>query len=165
MIEIATNDQELLSNDKALYFTVNAFCSWIFTPQDLVERPMFYLACPECKKKMTDQHNGFECARCNKTYDNAVPTYNFSCKISDVSSSITVRCLGEVGEAFVGIPCEAFYSNMKDDLDLIKEQTSKSIMNKLQILLRVKADRYEGGSQSAEEGPRLVYSVSKVSPC
>ena len=107
---------------------------------------MFYLACPECKKKLIDQAEGYNCVRCSKIYSNAVPTYNFSCKISDLSNSITVRCLGEVGEAFIGIPCDQFYSTMKDDLDLIKEQTSKNLMSKLQILIRVKADRYEGGS-------------------
>ena len=48
---------------------------------------MYYLACPSCKKKVTDDSSGYHCERCDKRYDSAVPTYNYSIKISDYSGT------------------------------------------------------------------------------
>ena len=58
---------------------------------------MYYLACPSCKKKVVDDSNGYHCERCNKQYDEAVPTYNYSIKISDYSGTIQMQVLGETG--------------------------------------------------------------------
>ena len=62
-----------------------------------MERQMYYLACPSCKKKVVDDTTGYNCEKCQKVFDSAVPTYNFSLKISDYSSSIAVQELGENG--------------------------------------------------------------------
>ena len=45
--------------------------------------------------------------------------YNFAVKLSDFTSSVTVQCIGEVGEAFMCIPANQFYG-IKDDLDKVK---------------------------------------------
>jgi len=65
---------------------------------------MFYLACPQCKKKVSDEQGGYRCENCDKSFGEAVPTYNFSFMFSDYTSKITVSCLGEVGEAILGQP-------------------------------------------------------------
>lgn len=81
---------------KPLYFTLNGAVTW-FTSDD--KRPMFYLACGVCKKKVTEQHGvGFRCEGCGQTYKEAVPTYNFSFKFSDYSTSMYLSCLGDCGE-------------------------------------------------------------------
>ena len=89
---------------------------------------MFYLACPSCKKKVTNEDQGFRCDRCDKIYPDAVPTYNFSVKISDLTDTITVQCMGEIGEAFMGMPCTEFYNEIRDDLDQIKAQAADIMM-------------------------------------
>jgi len=50
-------------------FYANLICeiSYIFTPRDL-DRGMYYLACPSCKKKVLDDGNGYRCENCAKSY-------------------------------------------------------------------------------------------------
>jgi len=71
------------------------------------ERPLFYLACPECKKKVqpNDMGQGYFCEKCSKAYAECNVTYNFSMRAKDMSSSIYIQVLGEaVGEAIMGMP-------------------------------------------------------------
>ena len=65
---------------------------------------MYYLACPQCKKKVSDEPSGYRCENCSKSFGEAIPTYNFGFKFSDYTQSINVQCLGEAGEAILGIP-------------------------------------------------------------
>ena len=80
---------------------------------------MLYLSCPTCKKKVTDESAGYYCEKCAKNYPEATPMYNFAVKLSDFTNSVTVQCIGEVGEAFMGIPANQFYG-IKDDLNKVK---------------------------------------------
>ena len=49
---------------------------------------MFYLGCPVCKKKVVDDGQGYRCEKCMKTHEDAVPTYNFSIRVSDCTDSM-----------------------------------------------------------------------------
>lgn len=75
--------------------------SWIFVPEG-TDRQMFYLACEVCKKKVLECSTGakkiYECESCNRQYENCVPTYNFSIRISDCSGTAMLSCFGEIGE-------------------------------------------------------------------
>ena len=42
-----------IQEGKALYFTLHCDISYIFVP-DSLDRQMFYLACPSCKKKVIE---------------------------------------------------------------------------------------------------------------
>jgi DNA-directed RNA polymerase subunit RPC12/RpoP len=50
-------------------------------------KPLFYWACPACKKKVINDFNSYKCERCDKAYQEAVPTYNFAVRISDFTDS------------------------------------------------------------------------------
>ncbi len=73
---------------------------------------MFYLACPTCKKKVSDDGQGYRCENCARVYEDAVPTYNFSYKISDCSGSMTLQSLAESGDVVLGMNCKAFYDDV-----------------------------------------------------
>jgi len=51
---------------------------------------MYYLACPSCKKKVTDENSGYRCENCSKSFGEAVPTYNFAFRFLDFSNGIYV---------------------------------------------------------------------------
>jgi replication factor A1 len=51
-------------------------------------RIMYYLACPECKKKVNEESAGFKCEKCNKTFNAPNPTYSFNVRVSDLSGNI-----------------------------------------------------------------------------
>ena len=54
----------------------------------MAERPLCYSACPECKKKVNLDDQGWRCERCQKVMPNCNWAYNFSLRITDFSSSI-----------------------------------------------------------------------------
>lgn len=103
---------------KAVYFNINCEVAKIFTPES-AERQMFYLACPACKKKVIDDGCGYRCENCQRTHQDAVPTYNFSIVIQDNTGSQLINCLGDVGETILGMKCCDFYT-IHEDLDQVK---------------------------------------------
>jgi len=69
---------------------------------------MYYHACTACKKKVLPEQYGYRCENCQKSYDTANTSYNFSFRLSDVSTSMYVQALGEQGEAIVGLSARDF---------------------------------------------------------
>ena len=113
MQNAAENDMALMSGEKAGYYTVNCMLSWIMIDENQ-QRQMFYLACPVTKKKVLDEAGGFWCETCQKTYPEAVPTWNYTGVFSDLSGSVVAGMLGEVGDNFMGMTCKDFYEVHKD---------------------------------------------------
>ena len=58
---------------------------------------------------MIDESNGYRCERCEKTFKDAVPTYQFSFSIADFTDTQTVKVLGETGDAIMGMNAAEFY--------------------------------------------------------
>ena len=116
-----SEDQELLNGAKSAYITVNCFLQWVFTNENNPDKQMFYMACKVCKKKVIDEHDGFRCERCDKNSQEAVPTYNFTVRVTDHTDSITLQCLGEVGQAFLGMDATDFHA-IHEDMEQVKFQ-------------------------------------------
>lgn len=118
MLHLAENNAEVMHGGKAGYYNVNCYLSWIFFDEAL-QRMMFYLACPTCKRKVMDNNGAYRCENCQMNYENVVPTYNFSMKISDVSGTITCNLLGETGDSIMGINCKEFF-DIHQDIEQVK---------------------------------------------
>lgn len=127
MVEDLKTNNEVQSGIKAAFYNVNCTVTWVFTPQDLSsEKHMFYLACPVCKKKVIEEGmDQYSCERCSRTFEAVVPTYNYSVKVSDFTHTITLQCMGEVGETFMGMSAQKFYNELRDDLQKIEDQVDK----------------------------------------
>jgi len=63
---------------------------------------LIYLACPQCKKKVTKGPKGFFCLGCDRTYGTCLPTYMFQAKIADFSGKLTVTFARENGVPVLG---------------------------------------------------------------
>jgi hypothetical protein len=87
MVEQCENSTEIRYSDKVAWFSVAGYCTFYNSDE---ERKIFYLACKDCKKKVTDQDSGYFCESCQKNFGEAVPTFNFSFMFSDCSSKITI---------------------------------------------------------------------------
>ena len=55
-------DNEVLGG-RPFYANLHADISFVFTPKDM-DRKMYYLACPKCKKKVFDEGQGYQCENC-----------------------------------------------------------------------------------------------------
>ena len=123
---------------------------------------MFYLACPSCKKKVIEDTQGYHCERCQKYFNEAVPTYNFAFKVQDCTGSTLVQCLGESGEAILGMKATDFHA-IHSDTEYVKAMAQALTWTSLKMTVRAKTDDYAGMSQGAEEeGPRIRYSVVRA---
>jgi len=105
MIEEADQSADIKQNSKSGWFKVDGYCTF-FNNDD--SKPMYYLACKTCKKKVLDEPSGYRCENCGKSYNEAVPTYNFAFMFSDYTGKVTVQCLGEVGDSILGCTAATF---------------------------------------------------------
>lgn len=75
---------------------------------------MYYLSCPDCKKKVTDEAIGYRCENCDKVHQKVQVAYMLNAKVSDPSGSIFVSFPRELGEPIMnGLTAEKF-KEMKD---------------------------------------------------
>lgn len=80
-----------------------------FVQRVLIDDKMIYKSCPVCRKKIRDEPAGYFCEQCDKIYPTMIPTYMFTAKISDLSGSIYVQFLTELGEPLMnGMPAKEF---------------------------------------------------------
>ena len=56
MHELINQDHELRDGQKASFFTLDGYLKWIQMGEGSL-RPIFYLACMKCKKKVIDEGN------------------------------------------------------------------------------------------------------------
>lgn len=109
---------------------------------------------------MIDESGGYRCENCQRNYEEAVPTYNFSIKISDASGAMTASILGEMGDHIMEMPCKQFY-DIHQDLEALKNLRSSQCFKHFNVTLRAKADSRMGSSQD-DSGIR--YTVIRVTP-
>lgn len=107
LITDSENSHELHDGGKSHWYKVSGYCTFYTNPDS--ERLLYYLACPACKKKVTDESTGYRCENCNKSFGEAIPTYNFGFRFSDYSNSIPLQCLGEIGEQILDAPAVIVY--------------------------------------------------------
>ena len=62
LTQFCEQDSEVLSG-KPFYANLMCDIGYVFTPKDL-DRKMYYLACPKCKKKVFDNSQGYQCESC-----------------------------------------------------------------------------------------------------
>ena len=134
-------------------------------PQALpTDKHIFYLASKQTKRKVVyEEGRGYYCERDQQYYQDAVPTYNFTVKLSDMTGSVSAQCMGEVGDIFMGMTATQFCNEMKDDLEEIKDQASKVMMNQnLSLVISAKVEN--SMMNSHEEGPRIRYTIVRAIP-
>ena len=136
------------------------------------DRPMFYSACPECKKKVmpNDLAQGFFCEKCSKSFEDCNPTYNFSMRVGDFTSAQSVSILGEGGDDIMGIKasvvkqiCDESRFDPASGMPApphFKQMIDSRQMKRATMILRARLDTY--GSLGNEGENRIRYNVAKV---
>ena len=71
------------SNSK--FFKISGFVKII-----LNEDKIYYMACPDCRKKVTNENGLWRCENCIKTYKNSQPTYMLSAVIHDATGDVLI---------------------------------------------------------------------------
>ena len=159
MQQFCDSDEEIQSG-KPFYCAIYGELTWVFVQDSPERRPMFYLACPTCKKKVIDDGRGYHCEACNKVHEEARPTYNFGIKVQDCSGSTTIQCLGDTGEAVLGLTAADLYQ-LRDDFEEMKTLNLSLILTPFKITVRGKIDN-SGYSQTENGMPEVRYTAVRA---
>ena len=108
MMQDADTNPDIQTQTKPGWYKVNGFLSWF---QNDESKLMYYLSCPTCKKKVIDEAGGYRCEKCQKTFNEAIPIYNFAFRLNDFTNGLILQCLGEVGEQIMGVPAVVVHEN------------------------------------------------------
>jgi len=68
------------------------------------------MACQTCKKKVTDEDQGYHCMSCDRMYKEANQCYIFQAKVCDYSGSIFVSFMGESGNSVLGMEASELHA-------------------------------------------------------
>lgn len=102
---------------------------------DQADRPMYYLSCLTCKKKVQQEANGYRCEGCQKSYEEAKPQYNFSVKLSDYSDSIFISILGETGDTILGMTAKE-YVDLQEEGQNMSEVLRSSLFKHCDFVIK-----------------------------
>jgi len=124
------------------------------------DRQMFYLACESCRKKVSEEPGrGYYCERCSRHFGQAIPTYNFSVRVSDCSGQMSVACFGDIGETILGITAREFHQ-MHEDTAAVKN-LAMNVLHTRQMALVVRAKIENERSMNAE-GPSVRFTAVRT---
>ena len=144
---------ESVQSGKAFYCSLFVELEYVFVPDSPDRRAMYYLACPDCKKKVIDDGRGYQCEACNKCHSEAKPTYNFSFRVRDYYGSTILNCLGEAGDSILGLPANQIYE-MREDYEAMKALNLSLQNTPLRITVRARTDT--SGYSQEEDGSLRV---------
>ena len=99
----------------------------------------FYLACPECKKKVMEESCGWRCESCDRAQPTCVPTYMLLAKIADVSETLFVNFYGDEGTALMGLKADKL-RELKDqgDIQVINEVYQDRLYRPFGFIIKVR---------------------------
>ena len=77
---------------------------------------MFYIGCPDCKKKVQEDPIGYRCEQCSKTHTKADAIYMLNAKIADSSSNTYISFPRELGDAIMNGKSASEFKDMKENM-------------------------------------------------
>jgi hypothetical protein len=144
----------------------------------MADRDLWYTACPEreCKKKVTpaDSGLGYFCDKCQKTYPDCKPIYNFSILVGDLTTKY-MQVLGDTGEGILGMPAADLKAirdrcgdggqtqiNYNEPLNEFRQLVKSLEFKPAQFLVRAKVDTYTLGTADSEN--KVRYTIVRQLP-
>lgn len=62
-----------------------------------------------CKSKVIDEEEkGYRCCKCDQSFKEANPTWNFTFRVSDYSDSGIYSLMGDAGDLVIGMTAKEF---------------------------------------------------------
>lgn len=145
----------------------------------MADRDLWYTACPgrDCKKKVApaDGGLGYHCDKCQKTYPDCKPTYNFSMLVGDLTQAKFMQVLGDTGDAILGMPAAELKAirdrcadtadtqiNYNEPLNEFRQLVRSQEFKPAQFLVRAKVDTYTLGTATDAENKVRYYIVKQL---
>ena len=93
----------MYAQPKAKFFKISGFVSHARS-----DDKYYYLSCPDCRRKVVDELEGFRCENCNKSFSRSFPTYIMTVKFQDATGDMYIQFARELGDQIMGMTAEEF---------------------------------------------------------
>jgi replication factor A1 len=128
--------QNLGGSDKADYFSFKGTVVFVKS-----ENPA-YPGCPECKKKLLMEENGWRCEKCQKTYPAPEYKYILSLSVEDSTSQIYVNGFDDLGMALLKMPANELMALKDNDATAYNLVFSNALFKTYNFKIRAKQETY-----------------------
>ncbi|KAF1804516.1 hypothetical protein V8B55DRAFT_1499736 [Mucor lusitanicus] len=129
-------DEKLGMGDKPDYFEVRAALAYAKTEN------FAYAGCPECKKKITLESNGWRCEKCQKTYPTPDYRYILTASIEDATAQIYINMFDDQAKMLMGMSANELMAIKESDNQAAIAAISKMLFNRYNFKLRAKQETY-----------------------
>lgn len=145
----------------------------------MADRDLWYTACPErdCKKKVTqaDSGLGYFCDKCQKTFPDCKPIYNFSMLVGDLTKAKFMQVLGDAGDGILGMTAAELKAirdrcadtgdtqiNYNEPLNEFRQLTRSLEFKPAQFVVKAKVDTYTLGTATDSENKVRFYIIKHL---
>ncbi|KAG1099541.1 hypothetical protein G6F42_017808 [Rhizopus arrhizus] len=129
-------DENLGKGDKADYFEFRGTVVFIKTEN------FAYPGCPECKKKITLESNGWRCEKCQKTYASPDYRYILTLSVEDATSQIYMNVFDDQGNTLMGMSANELTALRETDATASQVAFNKSLFQSYNLKVRAKQETY-----------------------
>lgn len=116
MDAVATQSNMFSYDQKPKFYKISGYLSKVANDDKL-----YYLGCPDCRKKVQEEPAGYRCETCNKVHMTCKPIYIMTAKITDLSEGLFVTFINDLAEPILQGKTA---SEMKEFKELNEEKKS-----------------------------------------
>eukprot|EP00466_Bigelowiella_natans_P016781 jgi/Bigna1/89146/estExt_fgenesh1_pg.C_440092 len=108
------------------------------------DRPPFYNACVQCKKKVTGSPGSWMCDGCNKEYPTCNKRYLLRIALADQNGSQYVNCFNDQGVKIIGKTADEVGELMESDEKAFEAAFKKANFKEYKFVCKASRDEYQG---------------------
>ncbi|KAG1461501.1 hypothetical protein G6F46_002012 [Rhizopus delemar] len=116
-----------------------------------------YAGCPECKKKLLQEENGWRCEKCQKTFGSPDWKYILTMGINDSTSQIFFNTFDETGKIIMGMSATELMELKDRDTAAYQRACNKALFKSYNFKARARSETYNDQS-------RIKYTIWEASP-
>ena len=101
-----------------------------------------YPGCPECKKKMVNDENGWRCEKCSKQYPEPTWRYVLTASIEDATAQLFVQLFDDQATTIVGISANEAMRLKDTDADAFSKAMSEGLFKTYNFKIRAQSETF-----------------------
>jgi replication factor A1 len=101
-----------------------------------------YPGCPECKKKMTMEANGWRCEKCQKTFGSPEYRYILTMSVEDATSQIYLNAFDDQGNTLLKMSANEIMALKENDATASQVIFNKALFQSFNFKVRAKQETY-----------------------
>lgn len=101
-----------------------------------------YAGCPECKKKLLQEENGWRCEKCQKTFGSPDWKYILTMGINDSTSQIFFNTFDETGKIIMGMSATELMELKDRDTAAYQRACNKALFKAYNFKARARSETY-----------------------